>query len=161
MCGRVGDVRALATTTLISVAVIAAEPALACEGPEFHSYALRSTPPEVVNAGELVLELDTDSMQTLTRPSSVFEVQRHKIEFSNTYGVFDVKRVHTGSYLEKQATIPLGFGVGCWFLYEGPDARYLVASSAVDEGGFAYLVARPIRGHEVQDHRVQEQKVPN
>lgn len=161
MSGRVSDVRALAATISISVAVFAAAPALACEGPQFHSYALRSAPPEVVNPGELVLELDTDSMQTLTRPPSVFEIEGRKFDLSHTYGVFDVQRVHTGSYVEKQATIPLGFGVGCWFLYEGPDARYLVASPAVDEDGFAYLVARPIRGYELPDYRVEDQKAAN
>ncbi len=152
--------KALAASAFGLFAALAASPASACDGPDFHTYALRSAPPAVVNPGEVVLELDTDSMLEVTKPPAVIEVQGHKLEFSRTYGVFTVERVHAGNYEAKQATIRLGYGNGCWFLYGGPDARFLVGSPTTDDG-FAYLATRPISGAELRVQILQDRKAAN
>ena len=124
--------------------------AFACEDPDSVTIALRDAPPESVQDGEIVLELDSASMTIIKREPTEVESQGHRISFSNDFASYRIVRVLAGSFAEPTARVPFSHS-SCRFLGGRTSGlSYLVARPATEDDGFAYLLPRPITGADLR-----------
>lgn len=132
----------------LAVAVMAPV-AFACENPDNITIRLRDAPPERIEPGEFVLELDAGSKQVIEREPTVIDEPGFKIALDNRFASYNVVRVLAGQYSESTARVSM-FETSCNFLGGGTSGlSYLVGRSAVEKDGFAFVQPRPITGAEL------------
>lgn len=144
------------------VTLLASPDSFACENPDDITISLRDTPPDIVEVGEMVLELDSSSMSVIERPPMVVEVQGHELVFDRVFASYNVVRVLAGQYGEPTARVSM-MSNSCHHLGGGASGfSYLVARAVVEEDdGFTYLQPRPITGAELRLQWKEKQKAAN
>jgi len=134
----------------VAATVLAAPVTLACENPDNITISLRDAPPENVEPGVIVLELDAGSMQVIERKPTIIKEQEFSLQLDNRLASYNVVRVLVGPYSEPTARVSM-YTDSCHELGGGTSGfSYLVARSVVEEGGFTFLEPRPITGAELR-----------
>lgn len=152
----------------LAVAVVAPA-ALACENPDDIVIALRYTPPAIVEPGEVVLELDSASMEIIKareevikfgNPATVYpagESSTSEMRFDVSYATFPVVRVVQGDFPGTLARINMSLWSTCQFM-SGPEGKFLVGSPLTDHDGIPYIKARWLKAAEFDTQHEQDRE---
>jgi len=130
---------------LLLASLCCAQTALACEDPDNTVFATRTQASKVVAPGDILLELDVDSMVEFAAPREL-DRNGNASDFPQYFARFTVLRVLVGAYELKHATIMLSDS-NCWNLGVG---RFLLAGPPEDFKGIAYLPARVLTFSELR-----------
>lgn len=164
--------RLMPSMLFAAVALGAAPAALACEDPRNIIIALRETVPETVEPGEVVLEVDRASMETIKAREEVIVFDKPAVRYPSgepgpsefrydiSYATFRVVRVVQGEFADALARIEVSLWSTCKFI-SGPEGRFLVGRPTVDSEGIHYVAAHWLTAAEYDQQYERYQKAHN
>lgn len=152
----------------LAVAVMAPV-AFACENPDDITIALRDTVPEVVEPGEIVLELDLAGIEIIKAREEVIKLDKpatkypsgepgsSEIRYVGSYATFPVVRVVQGDFAGALARIDVSLWSTCQFI-SGPEGKFLIGRPVTDRDGISYIKARWLRAVEFDTQHEQDRE---
>lgn len=150
----------LSGLVVAALALVAAPAALACEDPDNIYYVLRSASPASVGPGEFVLQVDVASRRDVTEAPTIYKIGDNEFQLSNTFAVYDVMRVHSGSFADTQVRIPTMM-TSCTGFATAEDASYFVGHWRVEPDGGRALMVKSITRGELLAEQPANQKAAN